>query len=131
MRKRRRYPEPPAPTSKRSKILGRVAAWYRQGFVENQAAQGWVRAKGVTDETLWESFQVGYAVGNLSATVLPGSELEGELKALGVLDVKGREVSGWVRGVPLVWRREPTKWGRMPRAHGCFHFDGRGSVLGR
>ena len=92
MKKRRRYAEPPAPTSKRSKILGRVAAWYREGFVNHPKAQEYLRARGVTDEALWEAFQVGYAVGNLSTTVSPGSELEGELKALGVLDQEGQEV---------------------------------------
>ena len=92
MRKRKRYIEPPAPTSKRSKILGRVASWYREGFVKSGQAQEWMRAKGVTDEALWESFQVGFSVGNLSTSYAAGSELEGELRALGVLDGEGREV---------------------------------------
>ena len=92
MRKHRKYTAPPAPTSKRSKILGRVAAWYREGFLKGPEVQGWMRAKGVTEEPLWESFQVGFGVGNLSTTLAAGSELEGDLKALGILNGKGREV---------------------------------------
>ena len=92
MRKRKRYTPPPAPMSRRSKILGRVAAWYREGFVKTPKAQEWMKAKGATDEALWESSQVGFAAGNLGTTVSPGSELEGDLKYLGVLDKDGHEV---------------------------------------
>lgn len=74
------------------KILNKTVKTYHARFLDNAEAQAYLReACGIHDGRVCETFQIGYADGQL-ATMLPGqgSVLE-QIKEIGVLTDKGEE----------------------------------------
>ena len=74
-----------------SELLARVAEHYAQRFLQYQAAQSYMRSRGLSDPELWRTFQVGFADGSLLKLLPDAGELKDALTQLGVLNAKGKE----------------------------------------
>lgn len=76
----------------RRRLLNRVCSLYAQGFEGAQVAQAALRAEGVTDETLWADFKLGYSDGSLASVIPEGGEVREALEGLGLLTKGGEEL---------------------------------------
>ena len=90
-------PEPPAgPTltpAQRVKLLTRVAAFYHRRFLDTSEGLRYLtQERGIHDVGLLKTFQVGYADGALLDALPQDDQAVAELKALGILTERGREL---------------------------------------
>ena len=76
----------------RRRLLNRVCSLYAQGFGQSPTAQAVLRAAGVTDETLWADFKLGYSEGSLASVIPEGGEVREALLGLGLLTQEGQEL---------------------------------------
>ena len=76
----------------RRRLLNRVCSLYAQGFEGEPMAQAALRAAGITDETLWADFKLGYSDGSLASVIPEGGEVREALQGLGLLTKEGMEI---------------------------------------
>lgn len=80
------------PPALRRELLGRVAAFYHQCFLDQAAAQDYLRGRGfISLVTLAKPYQLGYADGSLLETLPQDAERRDHFKTLGILTAKERE----------------------------------------
>ena len=78
-------------TVKERKLLTRVIDFYHTAFCEDPRARQYLIQRGITDNTLFSDFKIGFANGTL-LNALPGEgDIYDQLKQLGVLSEKGNE----------------------------------------
>jgi DNA primase len=76
----------------RGKLLGRVARFYHQRFMDRpEGLQYLAKRRGIRNVTLLRDYQVGYADGSLLEALPKDDERIERFKAIGVLTERGRE----------------------------------------
>jgi DNA primase catalytic core len=81
-----------APAS-RAKLLARVVAFYARRFLDSPEGLRYLtKERGICDVALLKTFQVGYADGTLLEALPQDEGAIAELKALGLLTERGREL---------------------------------------
>ena len=74
-----------------AKLLQRVAAFYARTLPKDRAGLNYLKGRKLDEPGMLEVFQVGYANGTLLNVLPKSGEIIDGLKALGVLNDKGRE----------------------------------------
>jgi len=74
-----------------AKLLQRVAAFYARTLYKDRAGLDYLKGRKLDEPALLEIFQAGYSNGTLLNVLPQGGEIIDGLKALGVLNAKGRE----------------------------------------
>jgi DNA primase len=90
-----KIPSPPhtiTPEVQRQRLLNRVAALYHQCFQEDPKGKEYLAQVGLKDLSVLTEFQTGWVNGTLLATIPEESELQEDLRSLGLLDGQSREV---------------------------------------
>jgi len=78
-------------SAKLMKLLNRVIEFYHTAFTEDPRAKEYLVKRGITDNTVFSDFRIGFANGTL-INVLPGDgDVYEQLKEIGVLTSKGDE----------------------------------------
>jgi len=78
-------------SAKLLKLLKRVIEFYHTAFCEDPRARQYLNQRGITDNTLFSDFKIGFANGTL-LNALPGEgDIYEQLKQVGVLSSKGNE----------------------------------------
>ncbi len=78
-------------SAKLLKLLRRVIDFYHTAFCEDPRAKQYLNQRGITDNTLFSDYKIGFANGTL-LNALPGEgDIYDQLKQLGVLSEKGHE----------------------------------------
>jgi DNA primase catalytic core len=73
------------------KLLKRVIDFYHTAFCEDPRAKQYLNQRGITDNTLFSDFKIGFANGTL-LNALPGEgDIYEQLKQIGILTNKGNE----------------------------------------
>ncbi len=72
-------------------LLGRVAEFYHKSLFKQADGLVWLKAKGIAEQALLETFRVGYAAGTLKDAIPPSGDTAETLKGLGILDEHGDE----------------------------------------
>ncbi|MDY6974159.1 MAG: CHC2 zinc finger domain-containing protein, partial [Thermodesulfobacteriota bacterium] len=79
------------PTAKIIKLLNRVIEFYHTAFCEDPRAKEYLNKRGITDNTIFSDFNIGFANGTL-LNVLPGEgDTFEQLKEIGILNSRSRE----------------------------------------
>ena len=85
--------DPPKPLSaKLRKLLNRVIEFYHTVFGEDPRAAQYLESRGITDKSLYSAHKIGFANGTLSNVLPMKGDVTAQLKDLGVLTDKGREL---------------------------------------
>jgi DNA primase len=78
-------------SAKLLKLLNRVIDFYHTAFCEDPRARQYLNQRGITDNTIFSDFKIGFANGTL-LNALPGEgDIYDQLKQIGVLSEKGHE----------------------------------------
>jgi DNA primase catalytic core len=89
--KKKQPPKQGGLSAKLLKLLKRVIDFYHTAFCEDPRARQYLNQRGITDNTLFSDFKIGFANGTL-LNALPGEgDIYDQLKQLGVLSDKGHE----------------------------------------
>ena len=75
-----------------SRLLNRVVSFYHKSFCEDQRAMEYLKARGITDNSIFADFQIGYSNGTLLNTIPDEGDIMDALKQTGILNDKGREM---------------------------------------
>jgi len=81
----------PEPPPNPALLLQRVANFYAKTLRKDRAGLDYLKGRKLDDPALLEIFQVGYSNGTLLGALPKSGELVDGLKALGVLNARGRE----------------------------------------
>jgi len=76
----------------RSRLLNRVVSFYHKSFCEDQRAMEYLKARGITDNSIFSDFQIGYSNGTLLNTIPEEGDILDTLKQIGILNDKGHEM---------------------------------------
>lgn len=76
----------------RSRLLNRVVSFYHKSFCEDQRAMEYLKARGITDNSIFADFQIGYSNGTLLNTIPDEGDILESLKQTGILNDKGHEM---------------------------------------
>jgi DNA primase len=92
----RRLPPPVALDAGDEQLLEQVVAYYEQTYREEEAAQGYLRDRGIGDPAFAEAFRIGFANRTLGLRLpnkqrLAGEQLRARLQKLGILRESGHE----------------------------------------
>jgi DNA primase catalytic core len=96
--RRRQSPQPQLPSSE---ILTKLVEHYHRTFCSRLDVQAYLKSRGLTDPQLFQDFKVGYADGSLLKRVPTKGELREQLRSLGVITERGRELMGGCIVVPI------------------------------
>jgi len=66
-------------------LLERVAAIYQKNLTEASECAAYLKARGITDVTLWDHHRIGYSNGKLTELLPKTGGVRDELKALDIL----------------------------------------------
>jgi DNA primase catalytic core len=80
--------------------LDAVADFYHRRLLETPSACAYLEKRGLTDKRLWVRFKVGFADGNLAATLSQAQR--GKLESMGLFSEGGRETFAGYLTVPLL-----------------------------
>jgi DNA primase len=78
-------------TAKLFKLLNRVIEFYHTAFCEDPRAKEYLIKRGITDNTIFSDFKIGFANGTLLNTLPGEGDIFEQLKQIGVLTEKGNE----------------------------------------
>jgi DNA primase len=95
----------PALTPGLSKLLARVADFYRRAFEEDPRGAEYLKSRGIKDAATFEAFRVGLASGKLRETLPKEGEVGEQLRELGILSAGGTELFFGCIVVPLLDER--------------------------
>lgn len=84
-------PDTPENAVQRSALLERAAEFYHKSMTESEEARHYLRAKGINDNRLIESFRMGYGNGRLAAALPKRGPIRRELVKAGILTTDGSE----------------------------------------
>jgi len=73
------------------KLLKRVIDFYYTAFCEDPRAKQYLNQRGITDNTLFSDFKVGFANGTLLNVLPAEGDIYEQLKQIGILTSKGNE----------------------------------------
>jgi len=76
----------------RSRLLNRVISFYHKSFCEDQRAMEYLKSRGITDNSIFADFQIGYSNGTLLNTIPDEGDILDALKQIGILNDKGNEM---------------------------------------
>ncbi len=85
-------PQRPALSAKLRKLLARVIEFYHTAFGEDSRARQYLENRGITDKSVFSAHKIGFANGTLLNTLPDQGDIIAQLKELGVLTDKGREM---------------------------------------
>jgi DNA primase len=75
----------------KSKLLNRVVSFYHQSFCEDQRALQYLQSRGITDNSVFADFQLGFSNGTLLNTIPDDGDILASLQSIGILNDKGNE----------------------------------------
>jgi DNA primase len=81
----------PLQVAGKSKLLNRVVSFYHQSFCEDQRALQYLQSRGITDNSVFADFQVGFSNGTLLNTIPDDGDILASLQSIGILNDKGNE----------------------------------------
>ncbi|MEW6585372.1 MAG: CHC2 zinc finger domain-containing protein, partial [Nitrospirota bacterium] len=90
--------KPPEPhnsmnsTNSKTRLLNRVVSFYHKSFCEDQRAMEYLKLRGITDNSIFSDFQIGYSNGTLLNTIPDEGDILDSLKEIGILNDKGNEM---------------------------------------
>jgi DNA primase len=76
----------------RSRLLNRVVSFYHKSFCEDQRAMEYLKSRGITDNSIFSDFQIGFSNGTLLNTIPDEGDILDALKQIGILNDKGYEM---------------------------------------
>ena len=82
---------PPPRTARQQTLLNKAAEFYHKALFEHPEGRAYLKARGLTEPALLETFRVGFANDTIREAIPPEGELLDDLKAVGILDGQGRE----------------------------------------
>ena len=86
-----RPPSPGNPAA-RTKLLNRVVSFYHTTFLEDPRAMEYLKSRGITNQSIYTDFRLGFANGTLLNTIPDDGEITEGLKDIGILNDKGTEL---------------------------------------
>jgi len=86
-----RPPEVKPRTPQQQAILNKVAEFYHKTFQQCPEGREYLKARGLTEPALLETFRIGYANETIKDALPPDGDLIEDLKAVGILNAEGRE----------------------------------------
>ncbi|MBI5098473.1 MAG: hypothetical protein HZB30_04455, partial [Nitrospirae bacterium] len=75
-----------------TRLLNRVVSFYHKSFCEDQRALQYLQSRGITDNSIFTDFQIGYSNGTLLNTIPDEGDILDSLKEIGILNDKGHEM---------------------------------------
>ncbi|MBI5194566.1 MAG: toprim domain-containing protein, partial [Nitrospirae bacterium] len=79
-------------TNSKTRLLNRVVSFYHKSFCEDQRALQYLQSRGITDNSIFADFQIGYSNGTLLNTIPDEGDIHNLLKEIGLLNDKGNEM---------------------------------------
>lgn len=79
-------------TNSKTRLLNRVVSFYHKSFCEDQRALQYLQSRGITDNSIFTDFQIGYSNGTLLNTIPDEGDILDSLKEIGILNDKGNEM---------------------------------------
>ena len=79
------------PHPEKQKLINKVVEYYHKSFYECKEATNYLTKRGITDNSIYETFRLGYAAGNLHETIPRKGEVIDLLKEAGILTRGGKE----------------------------------------
>jgi len=88
-----RNPKPETPNSaSRSRLLNRVISFYHQTLFEDRRALEYLQSRGITDNSIYDDFKLGYSNGTLGNVLPNDGEVKEALKEIGLITERGYEL---------------------------------------
>ena len=84
-------PETKPRTPQQQAILNKTAEFYHKTFQQCPEGKAYLKARGLSDPALLETFRIGYANETIKDALPPDGDLIADLKAIGILNAEGRE----------------------------------------
>ena len=84
-------PERTPRTVQQQKLLNKAAEFYHKALFKCPEGRAYLKARGLHEAALLETFRVGYANETIRDALPPEGDLLDDLKAVGILDAQGRE----------------------------------------
>ena len=85
-------PKPdPRPSPEQQQLLNKVVAFYQKAFAQEPEGRAYLHERGLTDPALYATFCIGLASGSIFEAIPPEGDVLEDLKAIGILDDRGRE----------------------------------------
>jgi DNA primase len=92
-KKESRTQKPSNPQSiNRTHLLNRVVSFYHKTFCEDLRAMEYLKSRGITDNSIFSDFTIGYSNGTLLNTIPDEGDIREALKEIGVLNERGNEM---------------------------------------
>ena len=82
----------PVQTVNRTKLLNRVVSFYHTTFLEDNRAMAYLTGRGITDNSIFADFSIGFSNGTLLNTIPDEGDVTETLKQIGILNAKGHEL---------------------------------------
>jgi DNA primase catalytic core len=82
---------PPPRTAQQQTLLNKASEFYHKALFKHPEGRAYLKARGLAEPALLETFRVGYANDTIREAIPPEGELLDDLKAVGILDGQGRE----------------------------------------
>jgi DNA primase catalytic core len=76
----------------RARLLNRVVSFHHKTFCEDQRAAEYLRSRGITDNSIFADFKIGFSNGTLLNTIPDDGDVRDALKEIGILNSKGHEM---------------------------------------
>ncbi len=76
----------------KTRLLNRVVSFYHKSFCEDTRAMEYLKLRGITDNSIFADFQIGFSNGTLLNTIPDEGNILDALKQLGILNDKGHEM---------------------------------------
>ena len=76
----------------KTRLLNRVVSFYHKSFCEDHRAMEYLKSRGITDNSIFADFRIGYSNGTLLNTIPDEGDILDALKQIGILNDKGHEM---------------------------------------
>lgn len=76
----------------RIRLLNRVISFYHKSFCEDPRAMEYLKSRGITDNSIFADFQIGFSNGTLLNTIPDEGDILDALKQIGILNDRGHEM---------------------------------------
>lgn len=73
------------------KLFNRVIEFYHEAFTEDDRARRYLQGRGITENSLFSDYCIGFANGTLLNVLPDDAKITGQLKEIGILNANGRE----------------------------------------
>lgn len=82
----------PVPSVNHTRLLNRVISFYHKSFCEDSRGMEYLKSRGITDNSLFSDFQIGFSNGTLLNTIPEEGDIIEALQEIGILNDKGNEM---------------------------------------